>query len=112
MAKVIITNELEKKINKTFRKESIEIFSLLLTLEEHPKKGKELFSIGKLIVKEMKYKKFRFYFVTDLFKVKFLSQDYLKDLLIKFVKMSGKKDQQKTISEIKHTLRNMGNEGF
>ncbi|MCR4335749.1 MAG: hypothetical protein NUV57_04390 [archaeon] len=112
MAKVIITNELETKINKIFKKESVKIFSLLLTLEEHPKKGKQLGAVGKIAVKELKYKNFRFYFITDLFKLKFLSSEALKDLLIKFVRMSGKKDQQKTIDEIKHILRSLGSEGF
>jgi len=112
VAKVIITNELEKRINKIFKKESIEIFSLLMTLEENPKKGKEVGFVGKIAVKELKYKKFRFYFITDMFKVKFLSLEELKNLLIKFVRMSGKKDQQKTINEIKHILKTAGEEGF
>ena len=112
MAKVIITSELEKKINKIFKKESVKILSLLLTLENYPKKGKELGVIGKIVLKELKYKNFRFYFITDLFKVKFLSSDELNDLLIKVVRMSRKKDQQKTINEIKHILKNLGTEGF
>ena len=36
----------------------------------------------------------------------------LKDLLIKFVRMSDKKTQQKTIDEIKAILRTFGEEGF
>ncbi len=112
MAKVIITNDLEKQINKVFKKESIEILSLLLTLEENPKKGKEVGVVGKIVVKELKYNKFRFNFITDMFKVKFLSVEELKDLLIKFVRMPEKKDQQKTIAEIKHILKNLGQEGF
>ena len=58
------------------------------------------------------YKKFRFYFITDGYKVKFLKAEELKDLLMKFVRMSEKKDQQKTIEEIKHILRSLGEEGF
>jgi hypothetical protein len=45
---------------KKFKKESIEIFSLILSLEENPKKGNELGHIGKIIIKEIKYNKFRY----------------------------------------------------
>jgi hypothetical protein len=112
MAEVIITAQLEEEINKTFKGESVEIFQLLKTLEENPKKGKEVGVIGKIVIKEMKYNKFRFYFITDGYKVKFLKTEELKDLLIKFVRMSEKKDQQKTIDEIKTVLRGLGSEGF
>ena len=64
------------------------------------------------LIKEIKYNVFRFYFITDGFKIKMLGKDELEDLLIKFVKMSDKKSQQKTIDEIKHVLRNFGEEGF
>ena len=46
MAKVIITKALEEEINKKFKQESIEIFQLLKTLEENPKKGKEIDAVG------------------------------------------------------------------
>ena len=36
----------------------------------------------------------------------------LTDLLIRFVRMSDKKDQQETINEIKKILINIGSEGF
>ena len=112
MAIVYIISSLQKKIEKKFKKESIEIFSLLLSLEEEPKKGKEIGCIGNIAIKELKYKKFRFYFVTDNYKIKFLSVEELKDAVIKFVRMSEKKDQQQTIEEIKKVLRNLGDEGF
>ncbi len=112
MAIVIITQKLEEEVNKKFKRESVEIFSLLRTLEDNPKKGKEVGVIGTILIKEIKYNKFRFYFITDGYKVKILKSDQLKDLLIKFVRMSEKKDQQKTIDEIKHVLRNLGQEGF
>ena len=112
MAIVYILSSLEKKIQKKFKKESIEIFSLLLSLEHEPKRGKEIGHIGNIAIKEIKYKKFRFYFVTDKYKIKFLSVEELKDVIIKFVRMSEKKDQQQTIEEIKTVLRNLGDEGF
>lgn len=74
MAKVIITERLEQEISRKFKRESIEIFALMLTLENNPQKGKEIGSVGKVLIKELKYKKYRFYFLTDGYKIKFLKQ--------------------------------------
>lgn len=112
MAKVVITALLEEEITKKFKKESIEVFSLLHTLEENPLKGKEVGVVGKVLIKEIKYDKFRFYFITDGYKIKVLKAQELKDLIIKFVRMSEKKNQQRTIEEIKKVLRSLGEEGF
>ena len=112
MAKVIITVSLVEDINKKFKKKSIEIFSLMLTLEDNPKKGKNIGNVGKVIIKELKYEKFRFYFITDGYKIKFLETEELKDLIIKFVRMSEKNNQQKVINEIKNVLIRLGEEGF
>ena len=112
MAKVIITSTLEEEINKKFKSQSVGIFLLLKSLEESPSKGKELGSVGKIVIKEIKYGKFRFYFITDGYKIKFLRVHELKDIVIKFVRMSDKKEQQKTIDEIKIVLRSLGEEGF
>ena len=112
MAKVIITKELEEKINKIFRKESIEIFKLMYSLISNPTKGKSVGQVSGIIIKEIRYKSFRFYFITDGFKLKMLSNEELKNLLIKFVRMSDKKDQQKVIDDIKRILASLGEEGF
>ena len=112
MAEVIITALLEAEINKKFKKESIKIFSLLHTVGDNPYKGKEVGVIGKILIKDIKYNKFRFYFITDGYKIKVLKAQELKDLIIKFVRMSEKKDQQETIEEIKKILRSFGEEGF
>ncbi|MBI2044250.1 hypothetical protein HYT24_02705 [Candidatus Pacearchaeota archaeon] len=81
-------------------------------MEENPKKGNSVGHIGGIVIKELRYDKFRFYFITDGHKLKFLQASDLKDLLIKFVRMSDKKDQQKVIDEIKNILRKIGSEGF
>ena len=112
MAKVIITDSLEQEINKKFKQKSIEIISLMRTLEDNPNKGKELGSIGRIVIKELRYKKFRFYFLTDGYKLKFLRINELKDLIIRFVRMSEKKDQQKVIEEIKRIIRILGEKEF
>jgi hypothetical protein len=74
--------------------------------------GKPLGVVGAIGIKEIKYKKFRFYFLADGFKLKFYSVEELTDVPLRFVRMSNKKTQQKTISEIKEVLRNIGPAGF
>jgi hypothetical protein len=112
MVKVIITSALEKEINKIFKKQSIEIFKLMRSLEDSPGKGKAVGHISKIVIKELKFETYRFYFITDGYKIKFLRREDLNDLIIKFVRMSDKKDQQKIIDEIKDVLRKLGEEGF
>ena len=63
-------------------------------------------------LKELKYKSFRFYFIVDGKKLKVFSKEELTDLLIKFVRMSDKKSQQKVIDEIRKILIKIGPEGF
>lgn len=112
MAIVIISSELEKEINKKFKKESIKVFDLLYSLEKNPKKGKPIGHIGKIIIKELKYKKFRFYFITSGHVLKVMNITELESLIIKFVKMSDKKNQQTIIDEIKELLRTLGERVF
>jgi hypothetical protein len=112
MARIVITKELEEKINKKFKKESIKIFNLMNSLENNPKKGKPVTQIGGILIKELKYESFRFYFLVDGYKIKILDDNELIDLLIKFVAMSDKKNQQETIDKIKDFLRAFGKESF
>ena len=112
MAKVIFTKKLEDEINKVFKKESIKIFESMRELENNPHKGKPLGQVGGIVIKEIRCGSYRFYFITDGFKLKMLQKEELNDLLIKFVRMSDKKTQQKTIDEIRDVLRKLGEEGF
>ena len=112
MAKVIITKKLGEEINKKFKGESVKIFDLMRSLEESPHKGKIVGQVSGIVIKEIRYGSFRFYFITDGFKIKLLGKDELENLLIKFVKMSDKKTQQKVINEIKYVLRNFGEDNF
>ena len=106
MAKVEIVRSLFEEIKKKFKGESHKIIDLMESLENNPKKGKFLGNVGGIIIKELKYKNFRFYFVTDGYKLKFFDGQNLTDMLIKFVRMSDKKHQQQTINEIKKILIN------
>lgn len=112
MAKVEITSSLLEEINKKFKHESIEVLEHLKSLESSPHKGKPLGTVGGIVIKELKYSGFRFYFITDGFKIKCLEEAKLVDLLLRFVRMSDKNHQQETINEIKHILRTMGAGGF
>jgi hypothetical protein len=105
VAKVEIDRKLKDEILKKFKKDSEKIFNLLKSLENLPRKGKLLCVINNLAIKELRYKSFRFYFLVDSFKIKFLGVEELKDLMIKFVRMSDKNSQQKVINEIKDLLR-------
>ena len=112
MAKVEIANSLFEEINKKFKQESIEVLKHLKSLESSPQKGKELGTVGGILIKELKYKNFRFYFITDGFKLKCLNELELIDLLLRFVRMSNKKQQQETINEIKYILKTIGSRAF
>ena len=113
MPKVHITESLFKKIRKTFNTtEANKVINLIETLEKNPKKGRELSCIGNIIIKEIKYNSYRFYFITDGYKIKVLKIDELKDLIIKFIEMSSKNNQQKVINQIKNVLRKIGEGGF
>ena len=84
----------------------------VVILEENPHKGKPVGQVGGIVIKELKFENYRFYFIADGFKIKMLQKEELDDLLIKFIRMSDKKTQQKVIDEIKVILRELGEEGF
>lgn len=112
MAKVEIVQSLFEEIQKKFKGEAHKIIDLIEALENNPKKGKLLGSVGGIVIKEIRYKSFRFYFITDGHKIKFLNEENLVDLLITFVRMSDKKDQRDTINEIRKILINFGPDKF
>jgi len=112
MAKIEIVRSLFEEIQKKFKGEAHKVLDLIESLESNPLKGRSLGNVGGMVIKEIRYKSFRFYFITDGFKLKFFDEQSLADMLIKFVRMSDKKDQQETINEIKKILVNFGPEGF
>ena len=112
MAEVEINEQLKEEIFKKFKEESKEIFKLMHSLEDNPKKGKELGQVSGIVIKELRYNNFRFYFITNGHKLRILEISQLQDLLIRFVRMSNKKEQQKTVDEIKNILRSFGEGGF
>jgi len=112
MAIVEILPSLIKEIEAHFKKQGVEILEYLKSLENSPHKGKVIGIVGGVIIKELKYNNFRFYFIADAFKLKCFDAKELTDLLLTFVRMSGKKDQQKVIDEIRRVLVIIGPAGF
>jgi hypothetical protein len=112
MAKVVITVSLKEDILKKFKAASEKIFLRMKSLETAPHKGKELSHVAGILIKELKYENNRFYFITDGNILKFGSEDEIAGLLIKFARMSEKKNQQRVIDEIKAVLRSMGFDAF
>jgi hypothetical protein len=108
MVKVTISESLKEEIFRKFKQDSKDIFLLMKSLESSPNKGKSLGNVSGIVIKELKYDKFRFYFITDGHVLKFGTEDELSSLLIKFVRMSEKKDQEKVIKEIKNILKSLG----
>ena len=108
----MIAEKLKDEILKKFKGESKKIFKQMYSLQDNPKKGKLLGSIGGIVIKEIRYEGFRFYFITDGYKLKIMDESILTDMLIRFVRMSDKKDQQETINQIKKILINFGLKGF
>lgn len=112
MAKVSIAENLKEEILKKFKEESKIVFKQMHSLGDNPHKGKILGNVGGIVIKELKYKSFRFYFITDGYKLKIMDELKLTDLLIRFVKMSDKNHQQETINEIRKILLSFGAEEF
>ncbi|MEK6893794.1 MAG: hypothetical protein AABX07_06365 [Nanoarchaeota archaeon] len=108
MVQVTIIETLKDEIMKKFKEESKIIFRQMYSLAESPRKGKLLGQVGGIVIKELRYKNFRFYFITDGHKLKIMDESKLIDLLIRFVRMSDKKDQQQTIDEIRKILTTFG----
>ena len=108
MAEVRISESLKNEVFKKFKNDSEKIFAQMKSLEESSKKGKALGSVDGIIIKELKCGVYRFYFITDGHILKFGTELELASLIIKFVRMSDKKDQQKMIDEIKNILKSMG----
>ncbi|MCF7799167.1 hypothetical protein K9M74_04660 [Candidatus Woesearchaeota archaeon] len=113
MAIVRITESLFRQLQKGFPVSQANIIlDALITLENNPLKGKSIGQVSGILIKEVKYGKYRFYCITDGHTLKFGTEEELGSLLIKFVRMSEKKDQQKVINEIKKILQSLGFEGF
>lgn len=113
MAVIIeITEKLYAEISEKFKKESIKVMHNIKSLEESPNKGKVVGNVGGMLIKEIKYKSFRFYYIVDGYVLKCFNSQDLVEILLRFVRMSDKKFQQKTIDKIKSILQKIGPKGL
>ncbi len=113
MPTVKIAKSLVKELVKKFPKEKAQrAITFMESLETQPHKGKLLGTVGAIAIKELKFEGFRFYVIFDGFTLQTFEEEKLVDLLFRFVRMSNKKEQQKTIEEIKHILRKIGPSGL
>ncbi|MBW2983043.1 hypothetical protein KY327_01955 [Candidatus Woesearchaeota archaeon] len=113
MTRIVIMPSLAKNISKTFSKaEAHEVIDRIEATAAQPRKGKTLGAVGGLLIKELKYKKYRLYFIVDHDQLRYYNQEGLAELLLMFVRMSDKKRQQDTIDEIKHILNKVGPSGL
>ena len=107
MVIVAITKNLDKELKKRLDKNTYyEIKEVFSSLKQNPYKGDLLHVLGTVVLKEIRYKTFRFYFLTSNNLIKFIASTDLEKELIRFIKMSKKNDQQKVIDEILEKLRN------
>ena len=113
MTRIVIMPSLAKTISKTFSKaEAHKVIDRIESTAAQPRKGKTLGAVGGLLIKELKYKKYRLYFIVDHDQLRYYDQEGLAELLLMFVRMSDKKHQHDTIDEIRRVLKTIGPEGL
>ncbi len=106
MVKVRIDDGLIKKLERKFGRADLKsIHKMFLSLEDNPLQGDMLKAFGAIVLKEIRYKSFRFYFLhsKDLLIIKDPAR--LRDEIIRFIDMSKKNDQQRVIYGLKDMLK-------
>ncbi len=108
MVIVRIDESLIKKLEKRFNKQELkEIKNLFLSLQDNPFQGDLLYAFGNVVLKEKKYKTFRFYFVHSRKILIIKDVEELKDELVRFLEMSKKNNQQKIINKLKNMIKTL-----
>ncbi|MFT4250010.1 MAG: hypothetical protein ACMXYD_01475 [Candidatus Woesearchaeota archaeon] len=98
MVHIYVSKKLEKEIVKRLsKKEADDLFLQIYSLKENPHKGDILTNVGKLLVKELKYKKFRVYFIQSKDTLKILGEEDFRDEIVKFVALSQKGSEQQRV---------------
>lgn len=105
MVIVRIDETLVKKLEKSFNKKELkEIKKIFLSLQDNPYQGDLLYTFGNFVLKEKRYKTFRFYFIHSRKILIIKDIDSLKDEIIRFIEMSKKNDQQRIINKLKEMM--------
>ncbi|MFP4567502.1 MAG: hypothetical protein ACLFN8_01015 [Candidatus Woesearchaeota archaeon] len=95
--------ELKKHSSKTEAK--ILVNELALT---SPADGDFVTLITNIVIREERLKSFRFYFIVQDSKKHIITKEELKNLIIKFVALSKKNNQQHVIDKLKEDLKKFG----
>lgn len=96
-----------KKLKKHLPKQAA--LDLLLKLKDIvPTDGSFIARIGNVVLKEKKLSTFRFYFIYDNKQFLLLDEDELKRLIIRFIDVSKKNDQDRVITKLRADLKNNG----
>lgn len=108
MVTVRIDVSLVKKLEKRFNKQELkELKKLFLSLQDNPYQGDLLYAFGKFVLKEKKYKTFRFYFLHSRKILVIKDIEKLKDEIIRFIDMSKKNNQQRIIDKLKEMMNKL-----
>jgi len=114
MVQIYISQSLLKEINKRLSKGEADVcLKLLYSLKENPYKGDIITVVGNILLKEMRFKNFRFYYIHSAKLLKIGLIEDLQSEIIKCIAMSDKsKEQQEVINKIKDNLKKYGFDWF
>jgi|AntAceMinimDraft_17_1070374.scaffolds.fasta_scaffold119112_1 hypothetical protein len=95
--------ELKKNLSKSEAKTTIKKLA-----KTSPSEGDFIALIANIVIREKKLKTFRFYFIIQNNQKQIITKQELKELIIKFVALSKKNNQQKVIDKLKEDLKQVG----
>lgn len=104
---VEFSNKFIKELKKHFSKSEAKKIIIKLSLTS-PSEGDYIARISNIIIREKKIKTFRFYFITQDNKKHIITKQELKEMIIKFVALSKKNNQQRVIDKLKDDLNRYG----
>ena len=108
MVTVRIDESLVKNLEKKFSKSELSnLKKQFLSLEQNPFQGDLIGVFGAIVLKEKKYKSFRFYFIHSKNILVVKDIDKLKNEIIRFIEYSKKNNQQRVIEKLKKILEQL-----
>lgn len=96
-----------KELKKYSSKKEAKVLVEKLALTS-PSDGDFVALIANIVIREKKLKSFRFYFIVKDTKKHVITKEELKDLIIKFVALSKKNNQQHIIDKLREDLKKFG----
>jgi hypothetical protein len=95
--------ELKKHTSKTEAKSLVKKLA-----KTTPSDGDFIALISNIVIREKRLNTFRFYFIVKDDKKHVITKEELKELIIKFVAVSKKNNQQEVINKLKEDLKKVG----